>query len=551
MENIIINEIDEVIIDKYNILFLLGGGGFANVYLAEKKDNSNEKYAVKVLKKKDPKFDNKIILINIISILNSPYINKMLDNGECKIKIEGKEEKTQYIVYEYAQNWTLYDYIGEQFPLLEDKYIKIIFTKILKGLQVMHNNNICHRDIKLENILLGQKFIPLISDFGFSYYMGEKKGKEGKEKKLKDVVGTIGYMAPELLKIMEFNYINRNKELNEELEKERDKLRYNGKMADIFSLGITLLKLVTQTKYSNYKLYKYIFSKKVNIFLDKIAKIKHLKEAKKLIRNMINYYPQKRPTIDQILENRWLTDINENDLNLMNRFYNELNERKKEIDKKKRNERTIYIEQDENQNQNIRSDSNKSISFAEYNYFNEDFSLQFLDDTKINIRDYIQIYGPIEPKNYMNLIANQIKIELNKKDINKNDEREFYINGDNNYFKFEIISEYYENEEDKEIEEEEEEEDVFLSKSEEEEKEEEKEEKEKEKEEELKNSKQTIFNFKKFIKRKNLIIEVILFKSINGYHLLIFSKVSGEIDDYYDILEKIILIIKNSKKSKV
>ena len=82
------------------------------------------------------------------------------------------------------------------------------------GLQSIHKENICHRDIKLENILLDENYNPKLCDFGLSEFNKEN---------LTESVGTVNYAAPEIL----------------------EQKPYNGFKIDIFSLGVTLLTLVT------------------------------------------------------------------------------------------------------------------------------------------------------------------------------------------------------------------------------------------------------------------------------------------------------------------
>ena len=92
----------------------------------------------------------------------------------------------------------------------KEKLGKLIFYKILKGIQAIHEAGICHRDIKPQNILFDKDFNIKICDFGYSTHNDEN---------LTDLVGTPSYGAPEIL--------------NEE--------PYDGFKADIFSLGVYYL----------------------------------------------------------------------------------------------------------------------------------------------------------------------------------------------------------------------------------------------------------------------------------------------------------------------
>ena len=215
----------ESIDDKYIILNSISEGNFGEVFLVMEKKEKIQ-YAAKILFKDDKHFDQKIKLIKTITNLNSPYIINYIESSkEGKIKIKGLDNNfitKQYVIYEYAPKKTICEYLLlPNSNILEEKYAKILFKYILKGIQAMHKAGICHRDIKLGNILLGDKFKPRICDFGFSF--------ECKDTKLIGKCGTWDYCAPEIIRKIGYK-------------------PYDGKKADIFSLGITLLYIVSGTQ---------------------------------------------------------------------------------------------------------------------------------------------------------------------------------------------------------------------------------------------------------------------------------------------------------------
>ena len=72
------------------------------------------------------------------------------------------------------------------------------FKQLIDGLAFCHEREITHRDLKPENLLIDKKLNLRISDFGFA---GPLKGRpEAGEKGLTTILGTPGFMAPELLK---------------------------------------------------------------------------------------------------------------------------------------------------------------------------------------------------------------------------------------------------------------------------------------------------------------------------------------------------------------
>ena len=97
---------------------------------------------------------------------------------------------------------------------------KVYFRQIAQALYYCHMNGICHRDLKGDNILLDDKMVIKLADFGLS----KVTGKEGLSKSRP---GTLTHSAPELL------------------DPPQKGKKFNAMAADIWSLGITLFTMVT------------------------------------------------------------------------------------------------------------------------------------------------------------------------------------------------------------------------------------------------------------------------------------------------------------------
>jgi serine/threonine protein kinase len=75
---------------------------------------------------------------------------------------------------------------------LQESDAKKMFKAIVSAIAYCHFKQICHRDIKLENILLDEQGHPKLIDFGFSTCIPN-------EKKVKIFCGTPSYMSPEIV----------------------------------------------------------------------------------------------------------------------------------------------------------------------------------------------------------------------------------------------------------------------------------------------------------------------------------------------------------------
>ena len=161
-------------------------------------------------------YNNEIKYLTELKQKNIPNIINIIDSGEEQIirknKNNGKPEIKKYIVLEYAKNRQLFDFIVYSGKGLGENYSKAIFYKIVKTIQSIHDVGICHKDIKLENILLDKNYNPKIADFGLA---------SNNSSKLENYFGSVPYIPPEIIA----------------------NVPYDGFKADAFSFDITLISL--------------------------------------------------------------------------------------------------------------------------------------------------------------------------------------------------------------------------------------------------------------------------------------------------------------------
>ena len=223
-------EKDSIIEQKYIIIRKIGQGEHAKVYLVIDKKNKKE-YSAKILLQNQEQinikaFYHEIELLKKIkeSKGSDKLIIQYIDSGKGYIKKGSSiSPNRDYLINNYFAKGNLYTYLKKTKIGFPEKYAKIIFWKILEGIKIIHDLDICHLDIKLDNILLDSHYNPIIMDFGLSSEM-IKKGPNEYEP-LTEHKGTYKYMCPEMYR----------------------GIKYHGIQADIFSLGVVLMHLVANS----------------------------------------------------------------------------------------------------------------------------------------------------------------------------------------------------------------------------------------------------------------------------------------------------------------
>ena len=374
----------ELIDDKYLIQEKLGFGGQTNAFLVKDKKN-DELYVAKVQKEYDKYNDNEIKILNELKKYNNPFIINIKDSGVGDIIRNNREtKKRKYCILEYAPNGNVFDYIYCKRSGLGELHTKIIFKSILEAVRFCHQHNICHRDIKLENILLDKDFNPKICDFGFACENTSD---------LKSNLGLSEYKPPEVSKSKQ----------------------YDGFKVDIFCLGVTLMILVTgnpgfdkATKID--KKYHMIMQKKYEEYWQMVESqtpgIKFSQEFKDLYIKMINYNPQQRPTVEEVLKHEWFKEINDMNEEQINDLKNKVKEEFIKL---------INSVKEYSQKEIIAAERISKGSFYNTRGFSDNYDKFFYNNMKpkklmtpMNMNTCIKIKGYVEPIKFMNLLTHRI-----------------------------------------------------------------------------------------------------------------------------------------------
>lgn len=168
---------------------ILAYGGFSKIYQAE---NKYGKFAIKII--------NKNVLKNPNEVLTEAKLSMQLKHKNIVKFYEIYEDFNNiYLVMELCEKGDLVDLL-EHTPAqrLSSRLVIDIMLQVFEVVDFLHDKNIIHRDLKLDNCLVkfdqNKNIIIKLTDFGISIF----KPKNGK--KIYGVAGTEKIEAPEILK---------------------------------------------------------------------------------------------------------------------------------------------------------------------------------------------------------------------------------------------------------------------------------------------------------------------------------------------------------------
>lgn len=284
-------------IQDFEVVRQIGSGSFSNVFLCKKDasfvmmDDMDDLFIIKeintheLVKKyikqhREYRFKRREATPNSVKAEITPYQKDILVNTEqeyyykklhdltyseieilssfddtniVKFYTWNKDSGIYYLRMEYCDGGDVYQYLKQngmhcydfQFDKTKYNFLIEFCKQVSRGLKYIHEKNIIHRDIKLQNVLIKYKNDKVefkISDFGFACYdlstnspndkgIAKDIAKDIIRKKYNKLCGTPYYMAPEIV----IN-INNSKDQN-------NTYCYN-KLVDVWSLGICIYELV-------------------------------------------------------------------------------------------------------------------------------------------------------------------------------------------------------------------------------------------------------------------------------------------------------------------
>ena len=179
-------QINGLVLGKYRIEKLINNGSFASVFRA-KEEFTNRTVAIKVLPKSIYPSGRMRYLLTELSAMGRNWGHSNIVSIHT---VEpGDDEYVAYIVMEYVDGPSLRQLLTAT-PLRRNLAVNIALD-ICRGLIAAHEQNIIHRDIKPQNILLTADQVAKISDFGVARILEASTDYAG------TITGTRRYMAPE------------------------------------------------------------------------------------------------------------------------------------------------------------------------------------------------------------------------------------------------------------------------------------------------------------------------------------------------------------------
>jgi len=252
----------------YTFIEKVGEGGFGEVWKAVHKESGTVVAIKKVFLEK--------VSNNVLRLLERECECLLRLKHNCIIEawdvFQSEDEKVLFMVMEYCSKGDMLAYMLRKKKLSEKKSFSFI-SRVVEGVDFMHKEGYCHRDLKLENLFLDKKKKVKVGDFGFST-------KWSNDAYLKDHPGSFHYSSPEIV----------------------TGSPYKGPEADVWSLGVILFTMATGML--PFRGDKSVLANKI-VKADVPYPTTISSELKTLLLSMLNPNRRERATLTEVKSSAW------------------------------------------------------------------------------------------------------------------------------------------------------------------------------------------------------------------------------------------------------
>ncbi|PLN75102.1 kinase-like domain-containing protein [Aspergillus taichungensis] len=280
--------------ESYSKQRKIGQGASGSVYVARVKEHATSPVAHELYRQYGPRCQvaikqmdlrsqpRKELIVNEIIVMKDSQHANIVNFLDSFLQEQSNE---LWVVMEFMEGGALTDVIDNN-PVIQEDQIATICVETCKGLAHLHSQNIIHRDIKSDNVLLDRAghvkisflLTTSIADFGFCAKLTESKNKRA------TMVGTPYWMAPEVVKQKEY-----------------------GPKVDCWSLGIMAIEMIeSEPPYLNEEPLKalYLIATNGTPRLKKPEKLS--KELKSFLSVCLCVDVRSRATADELLAHEFL-----------------------------------------------------------------------------------------------------------------------------------------------------------------------------------------------------------------------------------------------------
>ena len=269
------------VLTHYHLGRCIGKGNFSEVHIGLHRE-TGERVAVKVvdtLKTEQFSKKSRSVALNIDSEME--VLRSLSHPNIIRFYAMYRALSNVHLVIEYMDGGDLLNRILEK-GCYNDPDGRLVFSQICAGVAYLHSRDICHRDLKPDNVLLTADGTAKISDFGLARHASSQS-----ENNFRTYCGTPHYFAPEMFKL------------------QKQQVDGYGKAVDVWSLGVILYIIVSgKPPFDDENLGEQVVNGTFEFDGPEFETVST--EAMDLISRLMTVDPKLRLTADEAMRHAWL-----------------------------------------------------------------------------------------------------------------------------------------------------------------------------------------------------------------------------------------------------